>query len=135
MLLTKYSASTRTVILNPVTAHTRLTEENIMPVCLTLAMQQDERERNEKERNEKEKDMMILPGPVAVKAARQEIDFSQESAARLVHSTAGAWRKWEAHHASDEYRQISGAHWELFIRKTDSLREKGSRFKLRHLTE
>jgi hypothetical protein len=50
--------------------------------CLTLAMQQDERERNEKE--------MILPGPDEVKAARLEIDFSQERAARLVHSTAAA---------------------------------------------
>ena len=93
--------------------------------CLTLAMQQDERERNKKE-NE-----MILPGPVAVKAARQEIEFSQERAARTVHSTAAAWRKWEAHSDSDEYRQISGAHWELFLRKTDKLRSTGSRFKLR----
>ena len=98
--------------------------------CLTLAMQQDERERKEKERKEKESDM-ILPGPVAVKAARQEIEFSQERAARMVHSTAGAWRKWEAHWDSDEYRQISGAHWELFLRKTDKLRSKDSRFKLR----
>ena len=93
--------------------------------CLTLAMQQDERERKEKESD------MILPGPVAVKAARQEIEFSQERAARMVHSTAAAWRKWEAHWDSEEYRQISGAHWELFLRKTDKLRSTGSRFKLR----
>ena len=74
---------------------------------------------------------MILPGPDEVKAARTEIGFSQERAARMVHSTAAAWRKWEAHWDSSEYRQISGAHWELFIRKTDDRREKGSRFKLR----
>lgn len=74
---------------------------------------------------------MILPGPDDVKAARLEIGFSQERAARMVHSTAAAWRKWEADWNSDEYRQISGAHWELFIRKTDSLRPKGSRFALR----
>ncbi len=86
--------------------------------CLTLAMQQ------------KEKDM-ILPGPDEVKAARLEIDFSQERAARLVRSTAAAWHKWEAHWDSDEYRQISGAHWESFLRKTDKLRSTGSLFKLR----
>ena len=74
---------------------------------------------------------MILPRPDEVKAARLEIGFSQKRAAKLIHSTESAWRKWEASWDSSEYRQISGAHWELFIRKTDSLRPKDSDFKLR----
>ena len=74
---------------------------------------------------------MILPRPDEVKAARLEIGFSRKRAARMVHSTESAWRKWESNRDSNEYRQISGAHWELFIRKTDSLRSKDSEFKLR----
>jgi hypothetical protein len=74
---------------------------------------------------------MILPSPDEVKATRLELGLSREQAARLVHSTETAWRKWEAHHASDDYDLISGAHWELFRRKTDKLRSTVSRFKLR----
>ena len=74
---------------------------------------------------------MILPYSDEVREARMEIGFSQKRAGRLVHSGAAAWRKWETIETSSEHRQISGASWELFIRKTDSLREKDSRFKLK----
>jgi hypothetical protein len=88
--------------------------------CLTLAMQQQQN-----------KDFMILPYPDEVRSAREDIGFSQERAARMVHVSVSAWRKWETHYDSDEYRQISGAAWELFIRKTDNLRSTNSLFKLR----
>jgi hypothetical protein len=74
---------------------------------------------------------MILPSPDEVRVARLELGFTPEQAARLVHSTETAWGKWEAHYASDDYDLISGAHWELFLRKTDKPRSKESRFKLR----
>lgn len=74
---------------------------------------------------------MILTSPDEVRDAREEIGLTIEETARLVHTTPTAWLKWEAHYASDEYLLISGAHWELFLRKTDKLRSADSRFKLR----
>jgi DNA-binding XRE family transcriptional regulator len=76
---------------------------------------------------------IVMPPPADVRAARDEIGWTQARCARLLGVTESAWRKWETHWTSDEYRQISWAHWELFIRKTDSLRPKDSRFKLRNL--
>ena len=60
---------------------------------------------------------MILPTPNDVREARFEINFTQARAAKLVHTTDSAWQSWEAHYSSDEYRQISGAAWELFLER------------------
>lgn len=74
---------------------------------------------------------MILPLPEEVRAAREELGFSRKRAARMVHVSESAWCKWESTYTSDEYRQIPGAAWELFIRKTDSRRKACSEFTLK----
>jgi hypothetical protein len=74
---------------------------------------------------------MILPTPTDVREARIEINFTQKRAAGMVHATESSWSNWEALFDSFNYRQIGGASWELFLRKTDSRRPIGSRFKLR----
>ena len=89
--------------------------------CLTLLLQQVEEQR---------KKLMTLPTPDDVRGARTEAGLTQKQAARLVHATESAWRSWETHSSSDSYRQISGAHWELFLIHTDRLRAPDSMYRL-----
>lgn len=86
--------------------------------CLTLELQQLEEQR------------MILPNPDHVRAARIDVGLTQKQAGRIVHATESTWRSWETHESSDSYRQISGAAWELFVIRTDSMRADDSIYRM-----
>lgn len=74
---------------------------------------------------------MILPTHLEVKEARQEVGLSQVQAARLVHVTENTWQRYETPVESDQYVQISGSNWELFLIKTNRMRHGDSKYRVR----
>ena len=53
------------------------------------------------------------PTPAAIRAAREAAGLSQTAAAALIHSSLGAWQKWEAGE-----RRMHPAFFELFLIKS-----------------
>lgn len=55
------------------------------------------------------------PTPEAIRAAREAAGLSQTAAAALIHSSLGAWQKWE-----QGDRRMHPAFWELFQIKVNA---------------
>lgn len=60
--------------------------------------------------------LLYPPTPELVKHVRQLSGLSQSAAAELIHCTRSGWAKWEGGE-----REMSLAHWELFLRKVSEM--------------
>jgi len=74
---------------------------------------------------------MILPTHLEVKEARREVGLSQKQAAAVIHVSENTWQRYETPPESDQWVQISGANWELFLIKTNRMRHGDSKYRVR----
>jgi putative transcriptional regulator len=74
---------------------------------------------------------LAQPTPAEIRAAREAAGLSRQQAAELVHALDAdgqgsyrTWQNWELDAASPQARSIPLAAWELFLIKTEKLRQK-----------